>query len=83
MTAKENGVHSKPSMQEFGWWWQKAYLDDIDMDIHEAILGFKMRFHREPLHAIIYGKENEKPIMIHNLQVWQDPQVPENVVVLQ
>ena len=83
MTAKENGVHSKPNMEEFGWWWQKSYLDDIDMDIHEAILGFRMRFHREPLHAIIYGKENEKPIMIHNLQVWQNPQVPENVVVLQ
>lgn len=83
MTAKLNGTHSKPNMQEFGWWWQKEKLDDIETDIHEAILGFKIRFRREPLHAIIYGKENEKPIMISNIQVWQDPQVPENVVVLQ
>jgi len=82
MTAKENGVHSKPSMQEFGWWWQKESLDDIEMEIHQAIQGFKMRFHREPLHAIIYGKA-EKPIMIHNIPVWQDPEVPQNVVVLQ
>jgi len=83
MTAKENGVHSKPSMKEFGWWWQKAYLDDIDMDIHEAIMGFRMRFHKEPLHAIIWGPSEKDPITIHNLPVWQDPEVPQNVVVLQ
>ena len=83
MTAKENGVHSKPSMKEFGWWWQKAYLDDIEMDIHEAVLGFRMRFKKEPLQAIVWGAEEKEPKWIHNIPVWQDPEVPQNVVVLQ
>lgn len=83
MIAKHNGVHSKPSMNELGWWWQKAHLDDIDKDIEEAIVGFKMRFKIEPLHAIVYGPENSTPMRIHDLLVWQDPEVPQNVVVLQ
>ena len=61
MTAKDNGVHSKPNMKEFGWWWQKAYLDDMDMDIHEAILGFRMRFRKEPLQAIVWAQKKRNP----------------------
>ena len=83
MVAKQNGTHSKPSTKELGWWWQKMYLDDIERDIQEAVMGFRFRFRREPLHAIIWGPDSDAPIMIHNLPVWQDPEVPENVVVLQ
>ena len=83
MTAKDNGVHSKPSVNEFGWWWQKEKLDDIEEDIAEAIMGFRIRFKREPLHGIIFGPKASAPLLIRGLQIWQDPQVPENVVILQ
>ena len=83
MIAKLNGVHSKPSMNELGWWWQKNHLDDIEKDIEEAIMGFVFRFKCAPLHAIVFGPESTIPIRIHDLLVWQDPEVPEHVVVLQ
>ncbi len=81
--AKQNGLHSKPSMKELGWWWQKNHLDDIDRDIEEAIIGFRFRFKIDPLHAIVWGAEESPPTTIHGLTVWQDPEVPQNVVVLQ
>ena len=81
--AKQNGLHSKPSMNELGWWWQKSHLDDIDRDIEEAIIGFKFRFKIEPLHAIVWGDDNSPPITIQGITVWQDKDVPKNIVVLQ
>ena len=83
MTAKDNGVHSKPSVNEFGWWWQKEKLDDIEEDIKEAVIKFKTKFNKAPLHGMIFGPKASAPVVIGGLQVWQDPQVPENVVILQ
>jgi len=39
MTAKLNGVHNRPNVNELGWWWQKEKLDNIDEDIAEAVMG--------------------------------------------
>ena len=83
MVAKQNGLHSKPSMNELGWWWQKGHLDDIEQDIAEAKMGFRLRFRKDPLHAIVFGPESETPVWVQDLMVWRDPEVPENVVVLQ
>ena len=83
MTSKENGVHSKPSVNEFGWWWQKENLDNIEGDIEDAVMRFKIKFKREPLHGMIFGPEASAPLLIKGLQIWQDPKVPENVVILQ
>jgi hypothetical protein len=81
--AKFNGLNSRPNKNEMGWWWQKAYLDDIDRDIEEAIVGFRRRFNMDPLHAIVWGSDDASPITIQGITVWQDPDVPQNVVVLQ